>query len=275
MNDYLKLILLIPILTLFLVCKKTEQSKKSYIDITGKWSWEYVDNNNAYLNKVFTLDLKQKENKLNGKYCAVAKNGARIDCYYKDSTNNITGIKKKDTLYIGFKGHYDQASSGKALLYKKGNLLVWKIIESNGELYAPKYAELKKDEIKTKQSSNSVAISKNSTPCYYSNDCSCKENKSGKSIYEDSLLRTCIFENHTFESVYQSIFEKEGSLKEFMLSELPKNALVHSTSPSFSTEYKIEDNKVTIYISQENGGFKFMLTKKVNKIILEKHAFAG
>ncbi|MDO6758769.1 hypothetical protein Q4566_01045 [Tamlana sp. 2_MG-2023] len=251
-------------------------SDKNNIESTGSWSWQYSAEDNSYLNRVFTLDLIQTGNVLTGKYCAIVKNGARIDCYYRDKTNNINGTVKGDTIFVDFVGHYDQSATGKAVLFKKGNALVWNITESQGDIFAPKYAELRKSELESKKEHfESLDKQKSGSSCLYSINCSCEENNSGKSIYEDSLQLTCRFTNMSFEEVYEAIYKTETNLEGFLLSNFPEKSLIHTDSETFSTDYKIEENRVRIYISQENGGFEFILKQEGGKIVLEKHVFPG
>lgn len=273
--NFSKLLILITTLSAFLGC--SQATTQNNLDITGLWSWEYSNTEKPYLNKTFTLDLNQVGDELKGKYCAIAKNNTKMDCFYKDSTNNIFGKIKGDTIFIDFKGHYDIKAYGKGVLYKKGEFLVWKIIEQQGDIYAPNYAELKKGKLENRKKEIETSSNRSSseTSCLYSENCSCKENQSGKSIYEDSLQITCNFRDNSFAVVYKAIYEKETHLQKFLLKELPLKSKLHSDSETFSTDYKISTEKISIYISQENGGFEFILKDKGNKIIMEKHAFPG
>ncbi|MCR1024158.1 hypothetical protein NQT66_05030 [Cellulophaga baltica] len=269
MNQIHRIKILLLLFPFFILsCKKS--NKQINIDVSGLWSWEYVDNSKAHMNKVFTLDLIQRGSVVEGKYCAIAKNNKIIDCYKND---NLKGIIIKDTVHINFNGFYDSESSGKAILYKKGDNLVWQITSTIGDVYAPKYAELyygKLKENKTEEK-NSTKVS----TCDYGNNCSCIENKSGKSLYEDSLIITCVFKEQTLEDVYSSVYNSQEDLQEFMTEKLPNESHLYSDNATFSTDYKITSDSISVYISQENGGFEFLLKKKGNTIVFEKHAFAG
>lgn len=222
------------------------------------------------MNKVFTLDFFQTGSNIEGKYCAIAKNNKIIDCYENE---NIKGVVKQDTVYLDFNGFYDSGSSGKALVYKKDDNLVWSIISSKGDIYAPKYAVLNYGKLKENKT---VEIDINNvSKCDYGNNCSCIENNSSKSIYDDSLIITCEFKEQTFADVYNSVYKSEKDLQKFLIKNLPNETYLYTNDDTFSTDYKITSDSISVYISQENGGFEFLFKKKGDTIIFKKHAFPG
>lgn len=120
-------------------CSGQHTAQKKF---SGSWSYKHFSENNPLFNTVFTLHLKQNENNLVGCYCAVARNGKRIDCSNDESIKNIRGKIRNDTAYVHFTGFYDRDATGKAKLYFKDGQLIWKIYESSGEIYAPSKAKL-------------------------------------------------------------------------------------------------------------------------------------
>lgn len=112
-------------------------------NFSGNWTYEFNSDNNELLNRTFELNLIESKNRLIGKYCAVARGGRKIDCD-DESINNIVGVIKNNIAYVDFKGFYDLKAKGKAkLYYNKSGDLVWEIINSSGEYYAPKTAIFK------------------------------------------------------------------------------------------------------------------------------------
>jgi hypothetical protein len=143
---------LIIFLNVFSLCYSAEPKKINNIivinnksiesaNFNGKWNYEFNSDENELLNRTFQLNLVQKNNIIKGQYCAVARNGGKIDCLDKE-INNITGIIKDNIAYIEFTGFYDSKAKGKAKLYFNGKFLVWEILEVKGEIYAPKKATL-------------------------------------------------------------------------------------------------------------------------------------
>lgn len=250
-------------------CRKPES--KINIDVSGTWNWSYEDVQKSYMNKTFELTLSQNGSIIEGKYCAIAKNNKILDCY---DNNNIKGSIQRDTAYLNFKGFYDVNSFGKAIIYKNKDKLIWKITSKKGDVYAPEYAELNygklESEIVSIEKANKVSN------CKYGNGCSCKENDSQKSIYEDSLIITCSFEGNSIKEVYSLVYNSEKDLQKYLMPELPKESFIYSTNDnSFNTEYKLKEDSLSVYISQENGGFEFIFKLKDDKVVLEKHAYPG
>jgi len=119
-------------------CKPSKATDTKVSDFIGKWSYSTDD-------ETFTLDLEvTKNNEIIGSYCNITQNGNRIDCS-PDDDKNITGILKTDTIYVKFKGFYDEAASGEAKLYKENDsCIVWILGKCKGDFYLPKKAKLKK-----------------------------------------------------------------------------------------------------------------------------------
>lgn len=105
----------------------------------GEWNWDAAPSS-----RNFSLHIIQKGRMLRGQYCAVARNGNRIDCDDK-ANENIAG--KVDvsgqTAKIKFSSFFG-AVGGIAVLKLKGNELSWTIIDDpvGGEFYAPSAAVL-------------------------------------------------------------------------------------------------------------------------------------
>ena len=110
-------------------------------DFNGTWNYEFNSEENELLNKTFELKLIAEKDIIKGQYCAVAKNGRKIDCNDKISYN-ITGKIKDDIAYVDFKGFLDTKASGKAKIYFDGQNIIWEIISIKGEVFAPKKATL-------------------------------------------------------------------------------------------------------------------------------------
>jgi hypothetical protein len=106
-------------------------------EFSGEWGW-----NNASGTMTFSIDLKQRGDKLLGQYCAVAQNGNKTDCDDEENPN-ISGIidntgKSATVNFFSFFG----AKNGKAIIKVSDGRLVWHIVKkpSQGEFYAPKDA---------------------------------------------------------------------------------------------------------------------------------------
>ncbi len=110
-------------------------------DFNGTWNYEFNSEENELLNKTFELKLIAEKDIIKGQYCAVAKNGRKIDCNDKISYN-ITGKIKDDIAYVDFKGFLDTKARGKAKIYFDGQNIIWEIISIKGEVFAPKKATL-------------------------------------------------------------------------------------------------------------------------------------
>lgn len=108
-------------------------------NFTGIWTW-----NKAPLSESFLLDLRQTGKRLDGRYCAVAQNGNRIDC--DDERNpNLKGTvtTSGDAVIVKFSSFFG-AKDGKAELRRSSGHLIWHILEAphGGEFWAPKDAIL-------------------------------------------------------------------------------------------------------------------------------------
>lgn len=116
-------------------------AKKNF---AGKWHYEFTSETDELLNRTFDLTITDNKGKIKGNYCAVARNGNKIDC---SNVNNISGMILNDTLNVSFSGIFDKKAKGRAEIYFLNDSLVWSIIQSEGEIYAPKKCTLTKSEI--------------------------------------------------------------------------------------------------------------------------------
>jgi hypothetical protein len=106
---------------------------------TGMWTW-----NKAPSSESFSLDLKQTGKQLEGQYCAVARNGNRVDCDDERNPNlNGTLTASGDAVIVRFSSFFG-AKGGRAELRKNSGHLIWHILEAphGGEFWAPKDAIL-------------------------------------------------------------------------------------------------------------------------------------
>lgn len=110
----------------------------------GHWFYDSVNNKDSLKNKTFEISLfKINEDKIQGYYCSVSRNGNKIDCF-DENEKNIFGKVVNDTLHITFNCNWEN-SKGTAILYLIGdNQLFWKITKSQGELYFPNKIKLLK-----------------------------------------------------------------------------------------------------------------------------------
>lgn len=111
--------------------------------ISGEWHYEKTVPENELLNRTFDLRLVFDGSTVRGQYCAIARNGGKIDCRDEEEFN-MEGTLKGDTAIVSFKGFFNTKAKGKARLYLYNNQLIWEILESAGEIYAPKQAALDK-----------------------------------------------------------------------------------------------------------------------------------
>ncbi|WP_162601022.1 hypothetical protein [Paraburkholderia sp. C35] len=106
---------------------------------SGEWDW-----NNAPSSRAFSLALAQRENHINGQYCAVAQNGNKTDCD-DEKNENITGDISGNGQFatVSFSSFFG-AANGKAELRMRDGHLIWNItrMPNGGEFYAPKDAVL-------------------------------------------------------------------------------------------------------------------------------------
>src|SRR6478672_2870500 len=119
--------------------KQTQTNSLSTIkkELIGTWEYECHSKENELLNSTFTLQLKIRKGKLFGNYCAVARNGNKIDCSI-DEENNLSGKFKGKKNQINFYSFFG-AKNGKAVIeIINSKKIKWKIVKApNGECYAP------------------------------------------------------------------------------------------------------------------------------------------
>lgn len=143
------LFLIILCININVSCKTPPKTKDTKIsDFVGKWSYSAND-------ETLTLNLElTKNNGVIGQYCNMACNGNRIDCS-PDDEKNITGVLKKDTLYLKFTGFYDESAHGEAKLYKENDsCLVWILGKIKGDFYLPEEATLKRPPLQYEDNRN-------------------------------------------------------------------------------------------------------------------------
>lgn len=120
---------------------KTVNNLNHDINITGEWFYEVNSSENELLNRTFQINITEKNGILKGQYCAIAKNGDKIDCS-DEKSNNLSGVidrDKRDKINIEFSSFFG-GKDGKAEITILGeNSINWKIIKKveGGESYAP------------------------------------------------------------------------------------------------------------------------------------------
>lgn len=112
-----------------------EVSAKPFV---GEW-----DKPSMASNGTFSISLAQTDSTIIGQYCAVTKNGHKIDCDVEKNPN-ITGIVdgRSGRANLTFSSFFG-ATTGKATITLQNGQLIWHIIEvPRGEFYAPLNAVL-------------------------------------------------------------------------------------------------------------------------------------
>jgi hypothetical protein len=109
---------------------------------SGTWNWSA-----APQSRTFSIDLKQNGKNIVGQYCAVALNGARVDC--DDETNpNVHGEidSSGKSATVQFYSFFN-ARQGRATMRLHKGRLIWKIMISpfGGDFYAPHDAILERN----------------------------------------------------------------------------------------------------------------------------------
>lgn len=159
-------------LFLFFSCKQNENKEKISInnassiiekinlsDFVGEWEMESNSKNGS---DTFSINFsKSSKGILEGYYCAVARNGGKIDCT-TDKEINITEVKKEDEGYlVSFKSFFG-AKDGVAKISIKNDKVFWQVIKKPiGEFYCPLEAYLTKKNpaaISTNNSDNTLNI---------------------------------------------------------------------------------------------------------------------
>ncbi len=128
-------------------------------DFIGDWEMVSTMPNDG----TFMLHLsKNSEDKLLGFYCAVAKNGNKIDCS-TDNENNIKTIKiENDGILLQFESFFG-AKNGEAKISLSNKKLHWIILKRPiGEFYCPEDVYLVQKAVKLNQFNKSEKININS-----------------------------------------------------------------------------------------------------------------
>lgn len=104
-------------------------------DFIGAWEIKNDSNENS---DTFSINfLESATGKLIGYYCAVARNGNKIDCT-PDKEININEVRKEDDQYlVSFKSFFG-ATKGEARISLVNGKLHWKVVKKPvGEFYCP------------------------------------------------------------------------------------------------------------------------------------------
>lgn len=252
----MKKITILFLLTLFsfFSCKQDERpvvnnnnSINKNIDVNieefvGDWE---LENNSPGINNTFSIHLqKNSSGVLEGYYCAVVRNGTKIDCSPYKEINIKTVDKQKEGYLVSFESFFG-AKNGRALIKVKNNKLYWQIIkEPLGDFYCPKSVYLIKTNIEKKSNNNSKVINRKN---YKSQDITLQLYKdiiesygcgdlsiSGIFVEEQNNYKIFIIENHCGDFPFKDLISvKNGKIIDKLLIE----------SSSFDVE-KFESNKL-------------------------------
>ncbi|TWP31078.1 hypothetical protein ETU08_03465 [Apibacter muscae] len=134
------------IILFFSSCKKINAQKDNSFRYKSELLGEWESKEN--LNNTFSINFGEiKGDSIFGQYCAVAREGRKIDCD-TDEIFNIKGIIKDNIIKISFTSFFN-AKNGKAKIIITDSLLRWVITKyPEGESYAPKESTLTKSEKK-------------------------------------------------------------------------------------------------------------------------------
>lgn len=126
--------------------KNANEYKEEKNDISGKWYYEFNSSENELLNRTFEINFVVEEGVLKGQYCAVAKNGNRIDCS-EDVKYNISGTVKGNKIAINFYSFLGGKNGEAEIVILNDGSISWKIIKQTdlAENYAPLNCVLKKE----------------------------------------------------------------------------------------------------------------------------------
>jgi len=104
------------------------------------WESEVTQSNGEL--STFSLHIEINGNNVTGRYCAIYRNGNKIDCSTIEE-NNIFGKIENNLMTVSFNSFFN-AKSGIASISLKDDNLTWKITKApqGGEFYAPKNAIL-------------------------------------------------------------------------------------------------------------------------------------
>jgi len=122
--------LLLPIILLSSLSHAADQ-------ITGTWSWDKNNDQNS-----FTVNIEKMGAAYQGKYCAVASGGMKIDCGM-ESDLPFPLIKISESSYELEFNDYFSGNEGKASISVVNGSLVWRLLSApKGENYIPEEAKL-------------------------------------------------------------------------------------------------------------------------------------
>ena len=232
-------------LFIFFSCKQTENKEKIIIenrtsinqdnqnsinDFLGDWEMESKSKIN---DDTFSINIiKSTDGKLKGYYCAVARNGNKIDCT-PDKEVNITEIKKESNHYlVSFKSFFG-ATNGEAKIILSNGRLHWQVTKKPiGEFYCPLDAYLTKKNISHSINSKSVGKTidlsdknykgKDITMQLYKDiieEYGCGDNSvTGKDLGEFNVYEVFIVENNCGDFPFKNIISiKDGKIIDKLL----------------------------------------------------------
>lgn len=156
-------------ITLF-SCKQNKEnsdypptSKKSEIiasdtnsinELLGDWESEENSNSQTFSITIF----KNKKGELEGQYCAVARNGNKIDCS-PERESNIKFLRKEKKYFIFSLYSFFGAKGGEVKLEVNGNKMTWEVLKKpEGEFYCPLKSSLIKSIFEEKSDYKEVKI---------------------------------------------------------------------------------------------------------------------
>jgi hypothetical protein len=118
---------------------KTDSPNTKIFD--GEWGSAVASNG------TFSISLRQTVSRIIGQYCAIAKNGNKIDCD-PENNPNITGVVNghSGVASLTFSSFFG-ATTGKATIVRGNGQLIWHVVEApqGGESYAPLNAILQRN----------------------------------------------------------------------------------------------------------------------------------
>ena len=111
-------------------------------DFSGRWESSGTDKTPGTDYK-FTLSLNTTaDGNVTGKLYSVAGHGGKTSPSGEE--NSVKGTLKDSVLYVEFQTAGSPEAPGKAVLYKDGSQLKWKILKQQGMLFLPPNAVLKR-----------------------------------------------------------------------------------------------------------------------------------
>lgn len=129
---------------------KTGVDSREDINISGEWFYEVNSADNKLMNRTFQINIVVTDGILSGQYCAIARNGNKIDCS-DDEINNLTGEIAGGKYKVNFSSFFGGKNGEAEITILNENSINWKIVKNveGGECYAP----IKCNLIKKKQTS--------------------------------------------------------------------------------------------------------------------------